>query len=97
MFYNYNYVPDTCYVEIIRLLLAFLWLHEVKSLVTNGSCVDVSEHYKYDSTKVINFVPPEDLKKIIDFTLPTEGVGITPDLSSAFRFFTSSFTRFNFI
>jgi hypothetical protein len=42
----------------------------------------VTDHYKYETTKVINFVPPEELKKIIDFSLPVEGVGITPDLSS---------------
>ncbi len=43
------------------------------------SIIDVSEHYDFKE-KVINFVPPQKLKEIIDFTLPSEGSGIDPDL-----------------
>lgn len=42
----------------------------------------ISEHYDHENTKVVNFIPPEKLKEIIDLTLPATGVGISPDLKS---------------
>jgi hypothetical protein len=44
---------------------------------------DVGQHYDFDNTKVINFVPPDKLKEIIDFPLPAEGCGLTADLKGA--------------
>jgi hypothetical protein len=41
---------------------------------------DVGQHYDFDNTRVINFVPPDKLKEIIDFPLPAEGCGLTSDL-----------------
>lgn len=41
---------------------------------------DVGQHYDFEKTRVINFVPPEKLKEIIDLSLPAEGCGLTPDL-----------------
>ena len=46
--------------------------------------LDVSEHYDHENTNVVNFVPPEKLQEIIDFTLPAEGVGLSPDLKCTF-------------
>jgi len=40
----------------------------------------VGQHYDFDNTRVINFVPPDKLKEIIDFPLPAEGCGLTSDL-----------------
>jgi glutamate/tyrosine decarboxylase-like PLP-dependent enzyme len=42
----------------------------------------ISQHYDREHTKVIDFHTPEELKKLFDFTLPKEGVGLSSDLSS---------------
>eukprot|EP01087_Luapelamoeba_hula_P005592 TRINITY_DN1563_c0_g1_i2.p1 TRINITY_DN1563_c0_g1~~TRINITY_DN1563_c0_g1_i2.p1 ORF type:complete len:375 (-),score=51.28 TRINITY_DN1563_c0_g1_i2:429-1553(-) len=55
-------------------------LLELFTHIAEYSAKYVSEHYDHEHTKVVKFVPPDELKKIVDFSLPATGCGLTADL-----------------
>lgn len=56
-------------------------LLQVFSVVANYAASYIAEHYE-EETKVVQFVPPQQLREVIDLALPKEGVRLTKDLAS---------------